>query len=95
MSRPGQAGCCQGRHLQPEPVVHLDHEDVGTIGAEGAGEIPERREDTRPCKVKGRHVPDEKECTAAHVLPPQDDVAAERLAVDVGVERDGRRLELE
>ena len=81
-------------HLQPEPIGQLDHEDMGAIGVEGAAEIPQRCEDAGPCLVDGRHVPDEKKRATAHILPPQDDVAAERLAVEVGIERDGRGHEL-
>ena len=51
--------------LQTEPIVHLDHEDVGAVCPEGAAEILERRKFARTRIIRSRHVPDEKEGTAA------------------------------
>src|SRR5688500_2786266 len=68
---------------------------MGRISRERAAQVAPRGEDTWPGGIRRGYVPHHEQRAAAEVLPPQHDVAAQRLDVEVRIASQAGWLELE
>ena len=84
-----------GASSEPEPVIEFHHQHLRAGAPKPLRRSRNAENSPRPRAVAVGDVPDQVERAAAAVLPPEHDVAAQRLVVEVRVFEIDDRLELE